>query len=84
MQKSLQAFLEIMLQADPKTIIPPFYKLERGNKDFPDISLSFQISAIESFSALKLSVTRLNPRDDKGNVMFMAASSLLRQILSTK
>lgn len=67
-QNALQAFLEILLQADPKTIIPPYYELERGNKDIPDISSTFQISAIESFSTLKRYVTRLNSRDEKGNV----------------
>jgi hypothetical protein len=66
-QKALQAFLEILLQADPKTVIPPYFELERGNKDIPDLSTSFQVSAIESFSTLKRYVTCLNPRYDKGN-----------------
>lgn len=47
--------------------MPPYFELEKSKKNIPDISSSFQISAIELFPALKCYVSRLNPRDDKGN-----------------
>jgi hypothetical protein len=31
-QETLQRFLEIVLKADPKTIIPPYLELDRSNK----------------------------------------------------
>jgi hypothetical protein len=73
-----------LFQADPKTIIPPYFELESGNKDIPDLSTTFQVSAIESLSTLKRYVTRLNPRDEKGNVygsLIIAQTKPFHQII---
>jgi hypothetical protein len=42
-QDTLQRFLEIVLQADPKTIVPPYLELNRSDKAVSDLSLAFPV-----------------------------------------
>jgi hypothetical protein len=54
---SLQRFLEIVLQAEPKTILPPYLDLDLdldwNDKSVPDLSSAFSVSSIDSFHVLK-------------------------------
>jgi hypothetical protein len=66
MQEILQRFLDIVLQADPKTVIPPYLELDRNNKSITDLSSAFPVSSIDSYHALKRYFFRLSPRDEEG------------------
>jgi len=63
-QDTLNKFFGIVLQADPKAIIPPYLELDRSNKSVPDISNLFPVSSIDSYYALKKYFFRLSPRDE--------------------
>jgi hypothetical protein len=52
-QDTLHKFLDMLLQADPKTIIPPYLELDRSDKTAPDLSNSFTVSSIDSHYLLK-------------------------------
>lgn len=65
-QETLQQFLEIVLQADPKTIIPPYLELDRSDKSVSDLSTVFPVSAVGSFHVMKKYFFRLSNRDDNG------------------
>jgi hypothetical protein len=52
-QDCLQRFLDIVLQADPKTTIPPYLELDRNDKSVSDISSVFPVTALESYHAIK-------------------------------
>jgi hypothetical protein len=65
-QDTLQRFLDIVLQADPKTIITPYLELDRYDKSVTDISGAFPVSSVDSYHALKKYFFRLSPRDDEG------------------
>jgi hypothetical protein len=65
-QDTLQKFLDIVLQADPKTIIPPYLELDRADKAVPDISNGFTVSSVDAHYALKKYMFRLSLRDDTG------------------
>jgi hypothetical protein len=45
--------MNIMLQADPTTIIPPYLDLDRNNWTVPDLSAQLQVSSIDSFAQVK-------------------------------
>ncbi len=64
--ESLQRFLEIVLQADAKTIIPPYLELDWNDKSVPDLSSAFPVSSLESYHIIKKYFFRLSPRDDEG------------------
>jgi N-acetyl-gamma-glutamylphosphate reductase len=52
-KESLQRFLDIVLQADPKTIIPPFLELDRNDKSVSDLSAAFHLSSVDSYHVMK-------------------------------
>jgi hypothetical protein len=67
-EKTLQKFLDVILQVDPKSIIPPYYQLDREDKAIPDILTSFPISSIDSFTSVKKNFSRLSARDESGHI----------------
>jgi len=56
---SLQRFLEIVLQADSKTIVPPYLDLDRNDKSVTDISSAFPVSSLDSYHVIKKYFFRL-------------------------
>ncbi len=52
-QKRLQKFFDIVLQGDPKSIIPPYFELDRSAKSILDLSSMFKADAINSYYSLK-------------------------------
>jgi hypothetical protein len=65
-QDTLQKFLGVVLQADPKTIIPRYLQLDRADNSVPNLSNLFTASAIDLYYALKKYFFRLSPRDEAG------------------
>jgi hypothetical protein len=65
-QEALQRFLEIVLQADPKSIVPPYLELDWNDRSVSDLSSAFPVSSIDSYHVLKKYFFRLSPRDDEG------------------
>jgi hypothetical protein len=63
-QDTLQRFLEIILQVDPKSIIPPYLELDRNDKSVSDLSSAFPVSSVDSYHALKKYFFRLSARDE--------------------
>ena len=66
LKDSLQRFLEIVLQADSKTIVPPYLELDRNDKSVTDISSVFPVSSLDSYHTIKKYFFRLSPRDEAG------------------
>jgi len=64
-QETLQRFLGIVLQADSKTIIPPYLELDRNDKSVSDLSTVFPVSSVDSY-VIKKYFFRLSSRDDNG------------------
>jgi len=65
-KETLQRFLEIVLQAEPKTILPPYLELDRKDKAIQDLSSIFPVSSLDSIHTIKKYFFRLSPRDDSG------------------
>lgn len=59
-QKALQCFLEIMLQADQHSLITQYFELDRKDHAMADISKDFQVKSIDSFLHLKKYFSWLN------------------------
>jgi hypothetical protein len=66
LKDSLQRFLEIVLQADSKTIVPPYLELDRNDKSVTDIFSVFPVSSLDSYHVIKKYFFRLSPRDEAG------------------
>jgi len=66
LQEALQRFLEIVLQADLKSIVSPYLELDRNDRSVSDLSAAFPVSLIDSYHVLKKYFFRLSPRDDEG------------------
>jgi hypothetical protein len=65
-KKTLQRFLEIVLQADSKTIIPPYLELDRNDKSVSDLSTVFPVSSVDSSHVIEKYFFRLSSRDNNG------------------
>ncbi len=65
-KETLQRFLEVLLQAEPKTIIPPYLDLDRNDKSVQDLSSAFQVSSLDAHHVVKKYFFRLSPRDEEG------------------
>jgi len=63
---TLQRFLDIALQVEPKTIIPPYLELDRSDKAVSDISSAFPVSSIDSYHVIKKYFFRMLQRDAEG------------------
>jgi hypothetical protein len=53
LQEALQRFLEIVLQADLKSIVSPYLELDRNNRSVSDLSAASPVSSIDSYHVLK-------------------------------
>jgi len=65
-QDTLQRFFNIITQADPKTVIPPYLELDRNDKSVCDLSSAFPVSSVDSYHAMKKYFFRLSTRDEGG------------------
>jgi hypothetical protein len=52
-QKTLQKFFDIVLQVDSKSIIPPYFDLDRSGFSIPDLSATFNVEALDSYYSTK-------------------------------
>jgi hypothetical protein len=76
-----------MLSADKTIIIPPYYELDRANTAFTDISSSFRIADVESFTKLKRYFSRLGNRNPNTGFVYcscIVAASEPHTALMTK
>ena len=78
-QSTLKKFMDILLQPDPKSIIPPFLKLDRKDKAIPDLSANFDPDAIDSFSLQKHYFSIMSTSDEAG---FLWCSVIIAQNIS--
>jgi hypothetical protein len=62
-QKTLQCFLEIMLQADPHTLIQPYIKVERCDKNILDLGRDQSTAYMNEYTNLSRYFTHLSSRN---------------------
>jgi hypothetical protein len=77
-QTTLQKVFAIVLQGDPKSIIPPFFELDRSDPSVLDLLSTFNVAALDSYYTLKRYFSRLSPRTEEG---FMWSSIILARSL---
>ncbi len=65
-QDTLQRFVDIILQADQKSIIPPYLELDHNDKSVSDLSAAFPVCSIDSYHAIEKYFFRLSARDEGG------------------
>jgi hypothetical protein len=70
LQGLLEEFFDTMLSANQSIIIPPYYELDRTNICFSDISKTFKVSEVESFSKLKRYFSRLGNRNPNSGFVY--------------
>ncbi len=75
-QKTLQKLFDIILQGNFKSIIPPYFELDRSDTLIPDLSSTFNVSALDSYYSLKRYFSRLSSRSEEG---FVWSSIILAQ-----
>jgi hypothetical protein len=71
--KALQWFLDIMLQADPHTIIPPYFELDRTDTSILDVCKEFLVTNLDSFASVKWYFSRLSPRNETTGFVYCSA-----------
>jgi hypothetical protein len=71
--KALQRFLDIMLQADSHTIIPPYFELDRTDTSIPDVCKEFLVTNLDSFASVKRYFSRLSPRNETTGFVYCSA-----------
>ncbi len=71
--KALQRFLDIMLQADPHTIIPPYFELDRTDTSISDVCKEFLVTNLDSFASVKRYFSRLSPRNETTGFVYCSA-----------
>jgi hypothetical protein len=87
LQGLLEEFFDTMLSADQSIIIPPYYELDCTNICFSDISKTFKVSEVESFSKLKRYFSRLGNRNPTTGFVYCSciiAASTPHAALMTK
>ncbi len=78
-QKTLHKFFDIVLQGNNKSIIPPYFELDRVDTSVPDISSMFKVEVLDSYYSLKRYFSRLSPRTEEE---FVWCSIILAQLVS--
>jgi hypothetical protein len=68
LQQALQKFLDIAVQDDPSTIVPPYFELDCNEKTISDLSVKYKVSELDSIPSLKMYFSRLSSRNDQGGV----------------
>jgi hypothetical protein len=73
--KALQRFQDIMLQADPNTIIPPYFELDRSDNSVPDLTATYKVSTLDSLASVKRYFLHLSPHNEHvtTNIQLMLA-----------
>jgi hypothetical protein len=51
--QALQKFLDISLQADPSSTVPPFFEQDCNDKTVPDVNSKYQFSDLDSMALLR-------------------------------
>jgi hypothetical protein len=64
----LTEFVNIILQADDSTIIPPYLNLDRHTNSINDLSSTYLVSELNNFTALKTYFARLYSRPEGGQM----------------
>jgi hypothetical protein len=76
LQKAVQVFFDIMIQADPSSIILPYFECDCNDKSVPDPSSKLNTTTLDSIPLLKWYFSRYQIKMTKG--MYTAVLSLLK------